>query len=275
MILLSTSDEMLPFKIFLLVICFLLFVRFVLWIISMTGIFKYKKKKFTPAEIETIKSYLQEHLYYQNLSLKGKVRFFDRMIRFMINKEFLGMENLQVTDEMRARISACGIQLTFGLDEYMLPFFHSIRIFPKEFYSRFVESYLKGGTTQSGIVMVSWNNFTEGFAEPHDKYNLGLHEMAHALLLDLLYGNEPNEHLKNHIGEWEFAGDIEMEKLKNRQPHFLRAYGGTNEHEFFAVSVEHFFEVPEEFKKNLPEVYKRLAILLNQDPLNISGDYQR
>ncbi len=243
-------------------------------ILSYLGIWKYKKKKISFQEIENIKSFLKKHLYYQKLSSEGGEKFIDRLVRFMINKKFLGMENLQVTDEMRARISACAVQLTFGLDDYMLPLFKLIEIFPKEFYSRGMKKYLRGGTSPTGVIMISWSNFLDGFADPTDKYNLGLHEMAHALLLDMLYGDEPNKQMENKIGQWENVGDIEMEKLRDRQPHFLREYAKTNKEEFFDVCVEHFFEVPEEFKKNLPEVYKRLCILLNQDPLNISGDYK-
>ena len=54
----------------------------------------------------------------------------------------------------------------------------------------------------------------------------------------------------------------------------MRAYGGRNMHEFFAVCVEHFFEAPVEFKNRLPDIYNHLCFLLNQDPSNFSGDYQ-
>ena len=39
-----------------------------------------------------------------------------------------------------------------------------------------------------------------------------------------------------------------------------------NEHEFFAVAVENFFERPQEFKNAIPELYSILSKLLNQDP---------
>ena len=54
---------------------------------------------------------------------------------------------------------------------------------------------------------------------------------------------------------------------------FLRSYGGRNEQEFFAVCVEHFFEVPENFKQKLPDIFFHLCILLNQDPLQKTKDY--
>ena len=44
--------------------------------------------------------------------------------------------------------------------------------------------------------------------------------------------------------------------------------------EFFAVAVEHFFEAPAEFHKELPDIYNHLCVLLNQNPLNIRGDFE-
>ena len=44
--------------------------------------------------------------------------------------------------------------------------------------------------------------------------------------------------------------------------------------EFFAVAVEHFFEAPAEFQKELPDIYNHLCVLLNQNPLNVRGDFE-
>ncbi len=38
-----------------------------------------------------------------------------------------------------------------------------------------------------------------------------------------------------------------------------------NEHEFFTVAVENFFERPREFKNAIPELYAKLSKLLYQD----------
>ena len=62
--------------------------------------------------------------------------------------------------------------------------------------------------------------------------------------------------------------------MKRGEESFLRKYAGVNEHEFFAVCIEHFFEVPEQFQSNLPKGYYNLSLLLNLDPLNVSGNYQ-
>jgi len=59
----------------------------------------------------------------------------------------------------------------------------------------------------------------------------------------------------------------EMGKIKNGEHHIFRNYAATNIYEFFAVSVEYFFETPQLLKNELPQLYKHLIILLKQNPL--------
>jgi MtfA peptidase len=47
---------------------------------------------------------------------------------------------------------------------------------------------------------------------------------------------------------------------------FFRDYASMDDHEFFAVAVENFFERPHEFEKNHPELFQVLGALLNQEP---------
>jgi MtfA peptidase len=39
-----------------------------------------------------------------------------------------------------------------------------------------------------------------------------------------------------------------------------------NQHEFFSVAVENFFERPQALKSAMPELYTIVSKLLNQDP---------
>jgi hypothetical protein len=45
----------------------------------------------------------------------------------------------------------------------------------------------------------------------------------------------------------------------------LRPYAATNLEEFWAVSVECFFEAPIEFKRSIPQLYHKTGAILNQD----------
>jgi Mlc titration factor MtfA (ptsG expression regulator) len=50
----------------------------------------------------------------------------------------------------------------------------------------------------------------------------------------------------------------------------LGDYAATNYHEFWAVSVEVFFENPVQFRHELPELYEAMSRVLNQDPLSFT-----
>lgn len=232
------------------------------------------KKIFSEEEKPEVFSLLNRFSYFNNLSTEGKDRFIERVLRFMHGKTFEGSMGLNVTREMEVLISASAIQLTFGLRDYDLSHYHTIRIFPEPFYFRLLEKYMKGGASQGGIIYFSWKDFLEGYANPLDKYNLGLHEMAHALKLDVEHGFHYDDKFGNYLDKWQEVALPEFERLQRGEHSFLRSYGGTNMHEFFAVCIEHFFEDPAGFCKNLPDLYNHLSYLLNQDPLNTFGDYR-
>ena len=192
----------------------------------------------------------------------------------MEGKNFIGREHLVITDEIRVLISASAVQLTFGLRDYTISHLHTINVFPHVFYSKFYHTSFKGLNTQNGILSLSWNDFKEGYATEHDKINLGLHELAHALNIDLVEDGNFDEHFSSYFGKWSDVALNDYNNLKEGKVNFLRSYGGTNMHEFFAVCVEHFFAVPTEFKNQLPRLYNFLVLMLNQDPENAANDYK-
>lgn len=211
--------------------------------------------------------------YYQRLSVKGKALFLDRVLTFMFSKTFEGKNGLKVTDEMKIMISASAVQLTFGLKRFRLENIETIYIYPETFYLANDRREFKGGTSSSGNMHFSWKDFREGYTDDDDNYNLGLHEMSHALKLSVLADASFDARFGSYLDTWLEIADKELERIKHGKPSFLRSYAKTNRHEFFAVCVEHFFENPEEFKTALPDIYNHLAVLLNQNPLNTHSDY--
>lgn len=216
----------------------------------------------------------QKNSYFRNLSPDAQEVFVNRLFKFIEDKKFIGREGLVITDEIKVLISAAAIQLTFGLKDYMITHLYAINVFPRVFFSKYLKVNLKGLNTQSGVLSISWNDFKEGFAVEDDKINLGLHELAHALYIDLDEEGNYDEHFSAYFEKWEDVAMKDYLELKEKKITFLRDYGGTNMHEFFAVCVEHFFEAPKEFKKQLPHLYNYLMLMLNQDPDNVKGDYE-
>jgi len=211
--------------------------------------------------------------FYKKLSDNGKAKFINRLCNLLVIKKFVVKDKLVLTQEIKIVTCASIVQLTYGLRSYELDNIKGFYIYPTIFYNRFMKAYLKGSTPPEGMISLSWRDLEHGFLVDNDKYNLGLHEVAHALKLSLKHAYDFDSRFASYVKKWESFGHVEFLKMKRGNESFLRKYGGVNEHEFFAVCIEHFFEVPEQFQYNLPKIFYHLTILLNLDPLNFSQDY--
>ncbi|MCX6275372.1 MAG: zinc-dependent peptidase [Bacteroidetes bacterium] len=209
--------------------------------------------------------------YYDRLPDPLKIKFLLRVKNFIRNKQFEGREGLEVTDEIKSWVAASAIQLTFGLSKYSLDHFSKIIVYPAAFYNRQNDAMHMGETNTHGIIVLSWKDLQEGFREPTDNFNVGLHEMAHALELQLLLKEDDDTFFGNYYPKFSLIAEEEFENIENERSSFLRNYAGANRHEFFAVCIEYFFESGAEFRQRLPEIYYHLCILLNQDPLHEDG----
>ena len=101
---------------------------------------------------------------------------------------------------------------------------------------------------------------------PTDAINLGLHEMAHALRLENVIRSEEYQFFDEALVEKFDAQARHLCQVVNWSETFFRPYACANEHEFFSVAVENFFERPHEFKASMPDLYTIMQGLLNQDP---------
>ncbi|MFA0961501.1 zinc-dependent peptidase [Roseivirga sp. BDSF3-8] len=214
--------------------------------------------------------------YYQKLPSRLKGKFERRVMSFILRKRFISRSKQipVVTSEMKVLIAASAVQLTFGLPYVELIHFYKILIYSNDYYSHISRRYHKGETNpMHGIIVFSWNNFSHGLF-PHDGINLGLHEMAHALRLENSIRNGEHNFLDSRaLSHWEKLAAKKIAVIQQGDNRFLRDYGGVNQEEFFAVSVEAFFEVPDAFLSNLPELYHAMVKLLKQDPLNLENLY--
>ncbi|VAW28317.1 hypothetical protein MNBD_BACTEROID06-301, partial [hydrothermal vent metagenome] len=64
--------------------------------------------------------------FYQRLPQKSKIIFEQKVNYFLYTKEFIPRTIEEVTDEMKALISATAVQLTFGLPDITLKHFDKI-----------------------------------------------------------------------------------------------------------------------------------------------------
>lgn len=221
-------------------------------------------KGLNPIEEDILYKYFK---YYRLLPENKKRIFSHRVRKFMNCKTFEGRKNLEVTDEMRILISATAVKINFGFRNYKLPHFHTIIIYPDEYFSSVTNTTNKGETNTQGVIVFSWKDFLKGFEIEDDSLNLGYHEFAHALFVDEK-SHTTNPCFTYYYEKWyEILRDGHTVK-KIRDNNLFRDYGTVNENEFFAVALEIFLETPEKLKNELPELFDLMCLMLNQYPLN-------
>lgn len=238
--------------------------------------YKYAGRKTAPVRTwvlpipQLYKDILGKHsAYYSGLSASDRNKFERKVCNFLYSKRFIPRNMPEVPIDAKVLIAASAVQLTFGLPNIYLQHFDKILVYPNEYYSSITKKYHKGEVNpRFGIIVLSWNNFVSGYMRD-DAVNLGLHEMAHALRLENIIRNEEyrffDERLINRFDD--FARNI-CKDLK-ASANFFRPYACANEHEFFSVAIENFFERSELFQKQIPELYGILTRLLAQDPLKL------
>jgi Mlc titration factor MtfA (ptsG expression regulator) len=206
--------------------------------------------------------------YYQRLGEGEKRKFERKVCNFLYGKQFIPRNVAEVTIEAKVLIAATAVQLTFGLPDFYLTHFNRIVVYPDEYYSVLFRRFHKGEVNpRYGIIVLSWQSFIDGFIYPTDGKNLGLHEMAHALRLEnMLRSPDYPPFDQGLLDEFDEHARNVCSQIENWSDTFFRPYACANEHEFFSVSIEHFFERPDELKKEMPQLYSILVKMLNQDP---------
>lgn len=204
--------------------------------------------------------------YFHRLDEEQQNKFLLRTYLFHKSKRFHYV-GVQAKPEMPVLISAVAVQLTLGLEKFTLNDFRNIYVLEHDYHYGDYALPFAGHVDSSGIYL-SWDHFLEGLRYNHDSNHVGLHEMAHALAyVNFVTKTEEDKHFIKEFKNFSKVARPVFQEMQKGRKTLLGDYAATNYHEFWAVSVEMFFENPVRFKHELPEVYAAMTVLLNQDPL--------
>ncbi|MFY0650454.1 MAG: zinc-dependent peptidase [Cyclobacteriaceae bacterium] len=209
--------------------------------------------------------------YYKKLSPINKNLFERKVQKFIDSRQFIQGQDLDdIHPDMIALISATAIQVTFGFPRVYLEHFKRVHIYYDAFHSPNTGRYHYGEVNGKGAIVLSWKNFVLGLSNETNGRNLGLHEMAHALKIEnSIRNSEYGFFDQSAYGRFHSEARWEMHRVHDGATHFFRDYAATNDHEFFAVAMENFFERPSEFREYNPKLYGLMSKLLRQNPMKI------
>jgi Mlc titration factor MtfA (ptsG expression regulator) len=217
---------------------------------------------------EVLRRVLLKHFpFYSKLIPPDQDKFLYRLRKFIKSKIFV-IHDVKGYREMPILISSAAVQLSFGLNKFLMPHFTIIQIYPQEFIALEPMRVLIGNVS-GNTINIAWKQFLEGYKNRFDNSNVGLHEMAHALY----YQNfEAEEHIdknfQHSFHHFMSLGDKVFEREKLLTIGLYSDYAMKNFQEFWAESIEIFFEAPERLNLHYPDLYSMLCDLLCQDPLN-------
>jgi MtfA peptidase len=210
----------------------------------------------------------KEYPFYNTLNNADQEKFAKRVFQFKSSKFFDFDHDWDDEDKIKYLVSASAVQLTLGLDDFMLSYFSTIVIHHKGYHFGLYRAEFQGHV-QDREIHLSWEYFKRGIDNPTDRENVGLHEMAHALAYECFnVGGQGDSHFRNEFANFSTVGRPIFNNMQLGNYTILGSYAATNYHEFWAVCVEVFFEQPQQLYNELPELYIAIKKLLRQDLLS-------
>jgi Mlc titration factor MtfA (ptsG expression regulator) len=223
----------------------------------------------------------------ERLNTADRHRLRELASRFLHNKSLVGVQDLEVTDEMRVLIAAQACLLILNLDFSYFAGWYEVIIYPDTFIVdqkkrdeagvvHQTRHALGGEAWGQGPVILSWRDIQPG-AYPHRVgTNVIIHEFAHKL--DMLNGaanGMPPLHSEMSRPVWTETlstayADFQL-KLLSHNPAPINPYAVESPAEFFAVLTELFFELPQRLQETYPKVYEIFRQFYRQDPLSRIG----
>src|SRR5213080_4400650 len=228
-------------------------------------------------------------VFFPRLSASDRAELLGHIQVFLAEKNFEGCAGQEITDEVRVTIAAQACLLLLHRKSDYFPRLLTILVYPLTYVveekRQVGEHVWEEGTVSRlgetgrtmGSLVLSWGAVKHGAADPCDGKNVVLHEFAH----QLDYENHaadgvPGLATREQQSAWSEVMNSEFASLRAADesgiPTLLDTYGATDPVEFFAVSVEAFFEQPRALRDRHPRLYAELQNYFQQDPVEYSAE---
>lgn len=219
--------------------------------------------------------------FYRALSAENQERFRKLVQIFLSEVRVTGIRT-EIDDTIRVLTAASAVIPIFGFEDWDYRRLGEVLIYPASFDDKYKSEGhddrnilgLTGLGSLSGVMILSKPALLEGYRQENDKENVGIHEFAHLVEDGETLQGLPWEVPMEVVQEWVRYVATELAQ-PGTNPAGINAYGYTNEHEFFAVLAEYFFESPELLQRKNPKLYGILRAMFHQDPAALFSQGQR
>jgi MtfA peptidase len=233
---------------------------------------------------------VQRHIvFFHRLSPGDRAELLGHIQVFLAEKRFEGCGGFEITDEVRVTIAAQACLLLLHRRTDYFPGLLTVLVYPLTYMAeekrQIGEHLWEEGTVtrlgetgrRMGSLVLSWGAIKHGAADPSDGKNVVLHEFAHQLDFENdAADGVPGLATREQQIAWADVMRSEFASLRAADetgvPTLLDTYGATDPAEFFAVSVEAFFEQPRALRGRHPKLYAELMNYFQQDPVEFSTE---
>jgi MtfA peptidase len=201
---------------------------------------------------------------------------------FVAEKQFIGCNGLQITEEIKLNIAAVACLLLLNERGKYFPKLRSILVYPTAYW---VDSTVSvgngvieekrearlGESWSRDQVVLDWEQVQQDLNAWEDGRNVVLHEFAHQLdQEDGKAEGVPILQNNSDYDRWAQVMTEEYQQLCKNVEQGVRtvmdSYGAINPAEFFAVATETFFEKPYPLRQKHPALYEELHRYYQIDP---------
>ena len=219
----------------------------------------------------------------QGMTAVEKAHLRELTTLFLYEKQFTGVQGLQLTDRMCLIIAAQACLPALGIGIGCMAGWTEIIVYPGAFrISRdhrdatgvvhHQDQALVGESWSRGPLILSWDDVERDMQGIQAGRNVVIHEIAHKL--DMLNGPADGFPPLQHgmtVLEWSTSLSAAYESLVRQVEHHHHAcinpYAATSPAEFFAVISEYFFSMPVILYTNFADVFQQLQLYYRQNPL--------
>jgi Mlc titration factor MtfA (ptsG expression regulator) len=207
---------------------------------------------------DTLNDYVS---FYANLEEEGKKQFEDKFEKFLLATKITGA-NAVIEDLDRVLIGAAAVIPVYYINDWEYVNLREILVYPGNFntefeqegHERMISGMVGTGHLQNVMILSKWE-LRQGFINSQSNRNTALHEFIH--LVDKMDGTldgVPELLLeRKYLAQWKQLIEQTMLDVRNGVSD-IDAYAATSPVECFAVISEYFFEQPEAFQANHPEL---------------------
>lgn len=201
---------------------------------------------------------------YRFLNPEEKKRFEAKILFFLKDKNFNGVGDLVISQEMKLLVAAEACLMITNLSGGIYPGLKNIYLIEDIFIPKDNPVNMRTGLPthvarlgeawKRGPIVLSWNSIKQGSS-------VVFHEFSHQLdQQDGSFDGTPKLGKTGNYDKWAEVMGKEFLNLRARvqvnKSSDIDSYGATNEAEFFAVVTEYFFTRPNLLKDKHPGIYE-------------------